>query len=768
MEEAEQEKDIDYFHPIRMNTLGIPQEHDLLLAYDVYRPALETRALKSESGRTMYAEYFIEDIKLGPLRDLCTRALSLAYTPDQVLLGDDPLKIRLYYDSLSLDLPLEESYNITDEKYWRRFVLTKNKDVTLAFKKEYNWRSLGLSMKFVELVEACPAEYWPEDEMQPIAMHIKDHVEEMHIRSLQSVSERFFKERVHLDESDESESDSTDVESMTATPRSIQTSWDEMGEEEGEKERSTIQQYDEEEREVEIEKSEAEKEWDRLHQDILEERSERTRILREAQEKRRAERAERAEKRQAQELLKAKAMSQVEEPIPGKKKKPFRPKGVLDIQVEEPEDDGEDLINDRRNLERALKMIKLVDYPMRLCHHINLGFLRFFENLVNFTIEFCGPDMQRDFHERHLKFSYVDMQNLAFGISFLQKLKIFRLRSSQMDGQKLYIISKALKCLQSIEIIDFGYDHLEDDCGLGLYELFRHTKSIKSLELEHNLIGQRAMHFLAIGISRYGGQLEYVGLDGNLLGDEGLHELSSKILGTQHIARLRLRIAQLTESAIICCIANELLKHPPLQYLDIRTVPISRVAGVEILKVLQFNQTLMHFDVRDCQLDPDLGLDIVLIMKRNQYIAENPYLNDPTLSADKIDEFVNRIKNPLLLRATDAVKKRAECLKNRPPEFIPNFDLLQDEQNPDNAAESITSLDKLIPKTQPDSEQEKLSITLTDGSNILRPTPFVYDPTTFTEEEFHEHVFLPGPAERYYYYNLSRKQQISTGAETTP
>lgn len=213
-----------------------------------------------------------------------------------------------------------------------------------------------------------------------------------------------------------------------------------------------------------------------------------------------------------------------------------------------------------------------------------------------------------------------------------------------MDARKLYILAKSLKCLQSIETIDFGYDCLDDDCGLGLFELFRHTNSIKSLELEHNLIGAHALHFLAIGLSQYGGQLEYLGLGGNPLGDWGLHELSRKVFGTQNITHLNVRTSQMTQSAIICCIANEFLKHLPLRSLDLRAVPISQQAGIEILKVLQFNTTIMNLDARDCQLDADLEIDIDIILKRNQYIAENPYLNDYTKTTEEINEYVNRIK----------------------------------------------------------------------------------------------------------------------------
>ncbi|CAD7015382.1 unnamed protein product [Ceratitis capitata] len=198
-----------------------------------------------------------------------------------------------------------------------------------------------------------------------------------------------------------------------------------------------------------------------------------------------------------------------------------------------------------------------------------LTFLRFFENLVNFTIEFRGPDMQQ--------------------------IEDFPSTLQPNGCQKLYTLAKALKSLVCIETIDFGYDHLDDDCGLGLLELFRQTNSIKSLELEHNLIGAHALHFLAIGISQFGGQLEYLGLGGNPW---------HKSCDTQHITNLSLSTSQITETAIRCCIANEFLNHPRLRSLDMRAVPISEQAAIEILQTLQSNTTILKFDVRDCQLDP--------------------------------------------------------------------------------------------------------------------------------------------------------------------
>ncbi|XP_026848132.1 uncharacterized protein LOC113566494 isoform X1 [Drosophila persimilis] len=128
--------------------------------------------------------------------------------------------------------------------------------------------------------------------------------------------------------------------------------------------------------------------------------------------------------------------------------------GVFSMKVEpEPEDD-EDKIVDSRNKEKVLERLRRYDFPSEHCHHIDLSFVRFFDNLVSFTLEFLGPHMGRDFHKRHLRFSTEDVVRLARGLQELDKLQIFRLRNSRMDHLKLHVLCRVLKNLKALEVID--------------------------------------------------------------------------------------------------------------------------------------------------------------------------------------------------------------------------------------------------------------------------------------------------------------------------
>lgn len=113
-------------------------------------------------------------------------------------------------------------------------------------------------------------------------------------------------------------------------------------------------------------------------------------------------------------------------------------------------------------------------------------------------------------------------------------------------------------------------------------------------------------------------------------------------------------------------------------------------------------------------------------------------------------------RNPILLRAIDAVEKRAECLKNRPPEFLPDAEENYEEQSESTTQRNIESISKSISNVDAVSLSPSSSV---DGD--LQNTPFVYDPNSFTEEEFLEHVYLPGPGERYYFFTEFQKLRLS-------
>lgn len=198
--------------PANTNTFAIPREPDLLVEYELYNPSMATRRLHSERNRLLYTEAFIENERLGTLSDLCVRALAklgCRFIPPQV--RQDPLKMRIFYDALDVNMPLQDCYFVEDLRFWRRVVLAKSSNKSLSLKKidEYDWKGNGVSLKYVELVEACPAAYWPEQKMASLGQLVRPYVRTLHIKHLQSLTDDAFQ---HFVES-ESELDVTSEES---------------------------------------------------------------------------------------------------------------------------------------------------------------------------------------------------------------------------------------------------------------------------------------------------------------------------------------------------------------------------------------------------------------------------------------------------------------------------------------------------------------------------------------------------------------------------
>lgn len=105
------------------------------------------------------------------------------------------------------------------------------------------------------------------------------------------------------------------------------------------------------------------------------------------------------------------------EPAPAlQKRKTKRLTGVFGMVVPPEPDDGDDKIADKRNKDKLLDRLKRYDYPAKHCHHIDLSFVRYFDMLNSLTIEFLGPEMERNYHKRHMNFSYDDMVHLATGV----------------------------------------------------------------------------------------------------------------------------------------------------------------------------------------------------------------------------------------------------------------------------------------------------------------------------------------------------------------
>lgn len=192
------DEDTEQFGPPRyLNTLYVPNEPKLRDAYATYRSSPATRRLLSERKRTIFADAFNETV--DTLAQLCVRALAkfgVRQIPSAVL--DNPTKLRMFYESLDIELPLEDCYSVEDQNYWRRVVLAKTRNNLLRLKKinEYDWRSEGISLKYVELLEACPVLNWPAQKMAHLGQLVREQVHSLHIRHLQSLTDLAFKHHI--------------------------------------------------------------------------------------------------------------------------------------------------------------------------------------------------------------------------------------------------------------------------------------------------------------------------------------------------------------------------------------------------------------------------------------------------------------------------------------------------------------------------------------------------------------------------------------------
>ncbi|XP_064554099.1 uncharacterized protein LOC135439320 [Drosophila montana] len=776
------EDDANFLPPANTNTFAIPNEPDLLVEYELYRPSMGTRRLHSELNREVYSEAFIENERLGTLADLCVRALAKMGTRYIVpLVKQDPLKLRVHYDALDVNLPLKDCYFVDDVRFWRRVVLAKSSEKTLSLKKidEYDWKGKGVSLKYVELVEACPAAYWPEKQMAELGYLVRQYVRTMHIQHLQSLTDDSFTHYVESESELDISSEESEISEISSDEKDTMDEEEECEEEEEvvivhplKKKRgeSAVRIDEQKTRVIEIDVrsiSTASSDEQGSKQMEL--------IYLEAQQKRRQARSARNAARQQLRDLHAEKKAEHErrqrnrellrmppEPEPKKKKKKKAKQlpieGVFDLAVEPEPEDNEDKVADARNKEKLLRRIKRYDYPAKHCHHIDLSFVRYFDQLVTLTLEFLGPDMELNYHKRHMNFSYDDMVHLANGLRTLHQLKVFRLRNSRMDHIKLLILARVLKQLDALEIVDFGYNQLNDNCDVALEMLLERTKMYKALELEYNKLERTAVQAIGNALRCHsfedpeGSPLEYLGLAHNPISDTGLSMLIHDIIGTNNVEELNINGIETAPPQVASNISFLLRNHKPLRRLDMAAVRLNPAVGRDIICALQTNHKVTHFDCRACDLDSDEEFEVDVIVRRNNYELQHSFLGDETQTEESLLQHLAGLRHPILTKIQKDLDRRDECIRNRPSES--STDLSVHEEQDEEQEEEFDIWKMLgVNKSEIKQEIERHSSISSYHSN----SAFVYNSNAFTLQEFREHLYLPGPGNRYYFFQKQKE-----------
>ncbi|TMW44862.1 hypothetical protein DOY81_010056 [Sarcophaga bullata] len=155
---------------------------------------------------------------------------------------------------------------------------------------------------------------------------------------------------------------------------------------------------------------------------------------------------------------------------------------------------------------------------------------------------------------------------------------------------------------------------------------------------------------------------------------------------------------------------------------------------------------IIEFKCCGCELDEETDIDVNVLMQRNKYCAENYFIGNESIPNEEIQQWLNRMKNPALIKVLAERQKRKDCISERPPQFIPSpapsvASVATSQRSIDLVAQIYERPHGDYIRKKPKSEMEK----------------FDYPANDFDEKEFLEHVAQPGPEERYYYFQNHKK-----------
>ncbi|XP_017130620.1 uncharacterized protein LOC108148219 [Drosophila elegans] len=723
-----------------------PSDPILLAAYELFKPSSHTLNLYSERNREIFAEAFIEG-KLDTLENLCVKSLAtLGIRGISPTLLARPGLMRVFYDALDVELPLSECYLIDDQRFWRRVVLSKTLDKTLHLKRwnEFDWKSEGVSRKFVERVESCPVNVKPEKRLAQLAEKVWEYVSSMHVRKLQALPDYAFLRYIESDPEDDVTSASSDEEDVSSDEPDTDLGIDGEGEEEQESSSSSSAA-------IQFWRAESEDE-ETARRNARRLRNANRQQAREAIAKKKADHEQRRRLRQAK-----RDASKYPDPSAKKKKKKKKEPPIQDvfsITVPPENVDDEDTKPDKRNKLLMLERIKRYDYPDDHCHHIDLGFVRFFGNMVSFTLEFLGPPHIPHYHSRLMKFSAGDMVRLSRGLRCLPNLKTFKLRNGHLDLKKFRILARALRTMDSLEEVDFGYDQMTDECSEGLSHLLKRPKMYRIIQLEYNRLGTNSAVVLAEALSKsQEGVLEYLGLAHNPLSELAIHSLISGFIGTPHVMALNLSGIDSAMGAFARDIGTLLRSHTPLVSLEMAAISLGANQGTKLLRSLEKNNRVLYADFRECDMNNDQEFEVDMILRRNDYIRENLH------HGENLCAVVKERRHPIVQRIEEDFARRTECQKVRPKFSSSSKESIAEVVEEKKEAEEEKDIWALLARwnqTKVDEEKSSVIVKETPRPSMAKPPPFAYEANKFDLEQFRESVFLPGPGNRFFYLQKNK------------
>lgn len=233
------------------------------------------------------------------------------------------------------------------------------------------------------------------------------------------------------------------------------------------------------------------------------------------------------------------------------------------------------------------------------------------------------------------------------GLSRLTNLTNLCLADCRLDDRKMKILVRGfLNC--PLESIDMSHCRLGNGAGKALgYFLMNNSGTLKSIELADNrLITSIGWQAIGFGLQSYVGELEYLGMAGNAVGEGGIVAIGGGICDLEQIRRLDISRIELGGEASFR-IVQMVGFHKRLEWLDMSAVWLGASLGEKLIEAVTEHWGLKHLAVGHCGLTENQQRKLRLLVERNVFYAANPCIRKAKFTEDdveKIDEWIVKIK----------------------------------------------------------------------------------------------------------------------------
>ncbi|KAJ3654632.1 hypothetical protein Zmor_013807 [Zophobas morio] len=269
------------------------------------------------------------------------------------------------------------------------------------------------------------------------------------------------------------------------------------------------------------------------------------------------------------------------------------------------------------------------------------------ENLTELSICFKQTYVGEKFSWNILKITLQDIKLLAKGLEKIH-LKIFRLRNSDIDDEKMIRILKSLLKHDELHTLDFSHCKISDEGGVALSK-FCLLNSVNTLVLANNQIGTKGMEALSYVICQSACRLSTLDLKLNPIGNEGANHLMKPLtIGVRNIKNLYLSGCGIRHLPSL----GEMIEHnSSLEQLNLSNNSLGEEMGKILLQGLRYNTSLTKLDVRMCKL---LSMDEFEILRRinNNKLAKRcprtmkkPIIIEPQYNFYISEELLNEIES---------------------------------------------------------------------------------------------------------------------------